>query len=371
MIRILQSVKRLRWNKLDTYILKKFLGAFFLSLGLLMTIVVVFDLSENLNRFLQYNAPFSAVVTERYFNFIPIFANLFANLFTFISVIFFTSKLSNQNEIISIYNGGISFKRLLVPYLTGAFLIASFSFLIANFYIPGATQRLADFSLKYMARKKEITNNDLHIKVSENTYLYIGHWNVQGATGDDFTYEVIGEDYTKYKISAKQISYHPETNHWMLNNYVIRAIDNQGEESVTFGDLLDTTFNFSHTEFNKTEKTAETMSYRELRRFIKEEKMKGSNLVKFYEIEKHKRMTIPFGTIIMTLLGFSVASRKTQRGVGVHIFIGLALSFIYIFFQQVSNTFAISGTLSPLIASWLPNLIYLCICIYMLEKAQK
>ncbi|MCQ2285616.1 MAG: LptF/LptG family permease [Bacteroidales bacterium] len=364
-------LKKFRWNRLDSYILKKFLGSFLLALALLMTIVVVFDLSENLNRFLQYNAPVSAIITQRYFNFIPIFANLFANLFTFISVIWFTSKLSNQNEIISIYNGGISFNRLLVPYLTGAIIIAISSFCIANFYLPGANQRLADFSLQYMARKKDISNYDLHVKANDSTYVFIGHWNVNESLGEDFSYEIIGEKYTTYKVKASEVSYDEKDNRWHLKNYVLRTIDGQGNEEVSHGDELVTTFNFDHNDFNKTEKSAEVMSYQELRKFIDSEKEKGSSLVKYYEIEKYKRTTIPFGTIIMTLLGFSVASRKTQRGVGVHIFIGLALSFIYIFFQQVSNTFAISGQLSPAIASWLPNMIYFVICLYMLKHAQK
>jgi len=364
----MQGKKRgFRWTLIDSYILKKFLSSFLLSIALLMTIVVVFDLSENLNRFLQNNAPVSAIIIERYFNFIPIFANLF----TFISVIWFTSKLSNRNEIISIYNGGISFKRLLVPYITGAFIIAVFSFFVANFYIPRANEQLDEFSFKYMLRRKDISNYDLHVKTNDSTYLFIGHWNVKGFEGEDFTYEIIGKDYTKFKLKAGNISYDTTRNRWLLNRYVIRRIDQNGCESIRYGSTLDTVFDFSYVEFNKNDKTAATMSYHELRKFIKEEKEKGSSLVIYYEIEKHKRMTIPFGTIIMTLLGFSVASRKTQRGVGVHLFIGLALSFVYIFFQQVSNVFAISGQLSPAIASWLPNGIYLVICIFMLRRAQK
>ena len=370
-VKMWRKISNFKWTLIDSYILKKFLSSFILSIALLMTIVVVFDLSENLNRFLQNDAPVSAIITERYFNFIPIFANLFANLFTFISVIWFTSKLTNRNEIISIYNGGISFKRLLVPYLAGAFIIAVSSFCVANFYIPKANERLAEFSLKYMSRRKEISNYDMHIKTTDSTYLYIGHWRVNESEGEDFTYEIIGKDYTKFKVKAGSIVYDENTGRWTLERYLIRRIDDNGQETVRYGGRLDTVFDFKHTEFDKTDMTAETMSYTELRQFIKEEKEKGSSLVIYYEIEKHKRMTIPFGTIIMTLLGFSVASRKTQRGVGVHLFVGLALSFIYIFFQQVSNVFAISGQLPTAVASWLPNGIYLVICIVMLRHAQK
>lgn len=359
------------WNILDTYILKKFLASFFLSLALLMTIVVVFDLSENLSRFIANEAPVKDIIVGRYFNFIPIFANLFANLFTFISVIWFTAKLSGQNEIISIYNGGVSFKRILVPYLTGALILCIGSFALANFYIPKANEELEAFRWKYMAKNKMISNYDLHVKTAANTYVYIGRWQVQNNSGEDFTYEIVGEKSNKFKIRAAQATYDESKQLWHLQNYVLRRIDDAGHETVHYGTSLDTVFDFQHTEFSKSEKTAETMSFSELRTFIKEEKEKGSSLVIYYEIEKHKRLAIPFGIIIMTLLGFSVGSRKTRRGVGVHIFIGLALSFIYIFFQQVTNTFAISGSLSPALASWLPNIIYLVVCAFMLKFAQK
>lgn len=362
---------RIGWKMLDSYILKKFLSSFLLSIVLLMTIVVVFDLSDNLSRFLSNNAPLKAIITERYFNFIPIFANLFTNLFTFISVIWFTSKLSNQNEIISIFNGGVSFNRFMFPYLTGALIIAFASFSLSNFYIPQANKQLNTFNEKYLNRKKDFSRFDIHIKVDENTYVYMERWKKTSLKGENFTYEKLGRLFTTYKLKASEIQYNKEQDNWTLYNYVIRTISPNGTERIRSGDRMDTVFNFKHTEFSKTIATAETMSFRALRKFIKEEKEKGSSLVKYYEIEKHKRMTTPFGTIIMALLGLSVASRKTQRGVGVHIFVGLTLSFLFIFFQQVSDTFAVSGNLSPLIASWLPNGIYLVICIIMIRFAQK
>lgn len=361
--------RRISWNKLDTYILKKFLSAFLLSLALLMTIVVVFDLSDNLNRFLSHDAPFREILVGRYFNFIPIFANLFTNLFTFIAVLWFTSKLSSHNEIISIYNGGISFRRLLQPYVAGALLIAVASFALSNFYIPQANERLDAFNREYLYLTREVTHSDMHIKIAGNTYVFMQHWRESEHTGENFTYEILGNKQVRYKLKAASVEFHEESNSWTLHHYLIRTLSDSGEETVRQGERLDTVFNFNHNEFNKTVKTAETMGYRALRKFIAEEKEKGSNLVKYYEIEKHKRVTTPFGVIIMALLGVSVASRKTQRGVGVHIFIGLALSFLFIFFQQVSNTFAISGNLSPLIASWLPNGVYAGICGFMLWRA--
>jgi len=359
------------WKIIDSYILKKFLSSFLLAIALLMAIVVVFDLSDNLSRFLSNNAPLKAIIFQRYFNFIPIFANLFTNLFTFISVIWFTSKLSSQNEIISIFNGGVTFSRFIRPYLVGACIIALASFLLANFFIPQANANLEKFNENYLRRKRDISKFDIHIKVDDKTYIYVERWKKMSLSGENFTYEVLGSTYTPYKLKASEIQYNIESKKWTLTDYTIRKITSDGTEIIRTGKTLDTVLNFHYSEFNKTVSSADVMSFKALRKFIDDEKKKGSSLVKYYEIEKHKRTAIPVGTIIMTLLGLSVASRKAQRGVGVHIFIGLALSFLFIFFQQVSNTFAISGNLSPLMASWLPNIIYLVICIFMLRFAQK
>lgn len=362
-------VNSLRWRLLDTYILKKFLGSFFYSIALLMTIIVVFDVSENIQRFLDNEVPLSKVIFSYYLNFIPYFINLFIPLFTFISVIWFTSKLSQKNEIIAILGSGVNFYRLMLPYITGAVIIAVLAFAMSNFLIPHTNARLNAFKNEFFY-KKSISNSNIHIKNSSNTYIFVERWEYETKTGQNFSYEKLGNQILAYKIKARTIRYDEENEKWILEDYIKRRVSDNGE-IVERGRSMDTVFNITPQDLNKDVSVVETMTYNTLRNYIKEEKEKGSGFVKYYQIEQHKRMSNPLGTIIMTLLGLSVASRKTHRGIGVHLFIGMGMAFSFIFFQQVSDVFSVSGNLPPALGAWIPNLIFLVICIVMLRFTQK
>ncbi len=363
--------KETRWTIMDSYILFKFLGSVVYSIALLMTIIVVFDISENIHRFLENNIPVSIIITKYYLNFIPYFVNLFFPLFTFISVIWFTSKLSGFNEIISFFNGGVSFYRFAVPYIVGSIILCIISLAMSNIVVPNTNERMHNFKDAYVYKKKIITSSDIHFRNSPQTYVYAERWKKKTSEGEKFTYEVFDTNIISYKLSASEIKYNDDNGHWVLYDYKIRSFDTNGVEHICAGDILDTTFTFLPSDFENDKTVAETMSYRELIRFIDKEKKKGSGLVKFYQIERQKRLANPFSIIIMTLLGLSVAARKTRRGVGVHIFIGLFFVFSFIFFQQVSNVFAISGQLSPALATWLPNILYFFICIILLRFTPK
>jgi len=360
---------RFKWRILDTYILKKFLGSFFYSLALLMTIIIVFDISDNIQRFLDNNVPFFQIVFGYYFCFIPYFFNLFTPLFTFISVIWFTSQLSQRNEFVAILSGGINFYRLILPYLTGSLIIAVLTFFMSNFIIPHTNARLNDFKKEYFHRF-HFSYSNIHIKNSSNTYIFIQHWNQADNIGDLFTYEEIGKDAILYKISAETISYQADSGKWILEKYVKRTVLD-GKESVFIGDRMDTMLNITPQNLSKNVAAIEAMTDKDLRRAIKEEKERSSSFVKYYQMEKSKRLANSLGSIIMTLLGLSVASRKTHRGVGVHLFIGMGMAFSLIFLQQVSDVFAMSGGISPILGAFIPNMIFLVICIIMLRFTQK
>jgi lipopolysaccharide export system permease protein len=362
--------ERLHWRILDNYILKKFLGTFICAIALLMMIVIVFDISENIQRFLDKNITLSDIILRYYLNFIPYFINLFIPLFTFISVIWFTSKLSSQNEIISILNGGISFTRFLRPYIIGALIIALLSLILANFIVPRTQEHFLAFKNE-MTNRRYVTQSVMHIKNSADSYIYLERWEEEPREGYMFTYEVLASQNISYKISAKTVKYNEEIQKWELKNYTKRIIDSNGEERVSTGKQMDTVFNVFPRDFDQDIKIIETMTFQQLHAFIEQEEAKGSSLVKYYIIEKHKRLANPLGTLIMTLLGQSVASRKTRRGVGVHLFFGIGLAFSFIFFQQVSTVFSISGGLPPWLGSWIPNLIFLVICVVMLRFSQK
>lgn len=361
--------EKFKWRIMDSYILKKFLGSFFYSITLLMTVIIVFDISENINLFIERDASLHDIIFKYYLNFIPYFINLFIPLFTFISVIWFTSKLSSNNEIISFFNAGVDFYRFLMPYLVGSVIIVAISFAMANFVIPRTNENLFEFKDQY-TKRKFVSHSNIHVKNSSNTYVYIERWQQGLNEGNYFTYEKLGDKQIEYKLSASSIRYLEDVDRWELRGYTKRRLVD-GVEIVETGQKMDTVFSITPNDFNQDENIIETMSYRKLRDFIKSENEKGSSLVKVYEIEKHKRIANPVGALIMALLGLSVAARKTRRGVGVHVFIGLAIAFSFVFFQQVTKVFAISGSLSPALASWMPNILYAFVCAYLLKFIQK
>lgn len=362
--------EKIGWKILDGYLLKKMLGSVLFSITLLMVVVVVFDVSENIHRFMGHNIPAKVVITGYYFNFIPYFINLFIPLFTFISVIWFTSKLSSQNEIISIFDNGISFNRMLVPYITGAVIIMVFSLILSNFIVPNTNRKLNDFKYQYFG-KRNISTTYQHVKNSKNSYVFVERWDKIEDIGYNFTYEEFSNNAIRKKISAQTIDYDEEQQVWHLHQFTRREISDDGEEIIITGDEMDTVLNIKPMNLYQDVFISETMSYTELRQFIKEEKMRGSSLLANYQIEQHRRLANPVGILIMTLLGVSVSCRKNTRGVGVHIFIGMGLAFTFIFLQQISTVFSVSGGLPPILGTWLPNLIYLAITIVMLKMTPK
>ena len=362
--------ERIGWKIIDSYLLRKMLGTVVFAITLLMTIVVVFDVSENIQRFMSHNIPAMKVITGYYFNFIPYFINLFIPLFTFISVIWFTSKLSSRNEIISIFDNGISFNRMLVPYITGALIIMTLSLVLSNFIVPHTNGKLNDFKYQYFGRKY-VSSAYLHIKNSKNSYIFVERWDKVEGIGYNFTYEEFDSSKIRLKISAQTIDYNEEKQVWQLHRFTRRVITSDNEEIITRGEEFDTVLNILPRNLYQDAFVSETMSYKELRQFIREERMRGSSLLANYQIEQHKRMANPAGILIMTLLGVSVSCRKSTRGVGVHVFVGMGLAFSFIFLQQVSTVFSVSGGLPPVLGTWFPNIIFLIITIILLRMTPK
>jgi lipopolysaccharide export system permease protein len=362
--------EKIGWKIIDSYILWKMLGTVVFAITLLMTVVVVFDMSENIQRFLNHNVPWKEVVTGYYLNFIPYFINLFIPLFTFISVIWFTSKLSSHNEIISIFDHGISFNRMLVPYITGAVIIMIMSLILANFIVPNTNRKLNDFKFQYFGRRS-VNSSYLHIKNSKNSYIFVERWDKMAGEGYNFTYEEFDNSSIRQKISAQTIDYDEDNKIWRLHRYTRRVITPEDEELIFRGEEFDTVLNITPMNLYQDVSVSETMTYTELRQFIKEEKVRGSSLLTNYQIERHKRLANPVGILIMTLLGVSVSCRKTTRGVGVHIFFGVGLVFTFVFLQQISTVFSVSGGLPPVLGTWFPNIIFAIITIVMLRMTPK
>ncbi len=356
---------------LDIYIIKKFLGTFFYAISLLIIIVIVFDVSENIDSFIENDAPFMAIVVDYYINFIPYFINLFIYLFTFISVILFTSKLAGDTEIIAILSSGISFKRFLLPYLIAAVILALASLYLGNFLIPKTNHVRRIFKGTYMEKLTKDNDKHIHLQIQPNTYVYVERYNSGMSLGQKFSLEELDGQKLKYKVMADRISWDSTKNKWHLKNYYIRTFDSLGNQTIESGKGKDTTINLRTTDLYKIKERFEEMNYFELNDFIVREKQKGSIVYKKYEIEKHKRMAGPAAIIILTFIGVALSSRKVRGGIGLHLGIGIALTFSYIMFMQFSTVFSAYGNLSPLAAAWIPNIIYLFIGIYLLQKAPK
>lgn len=355
---------------LDRYIIRKFLGTFFFSMALIILIVVVFDISEKIDDFIGKEAPLKAIIFDYYFNFIPFFLNLFSPLFTFIAVIFFTSQMATRTEIVAILSSGVSYTRLLFPYLLAATVIASLSLYLNNFVIPHATKKQIEFEDIYIRNEFHNHDRNIHKQIAPGNYIYLERYSTEENTGYKFSIEKFNKGQLYYKLMSENIKWDSTKSSWTINNYYVRYINGM-EEFVTKGDKIDTTFAFTPEEFGRKDNTVGTMDYYELNDYIASEKFKGSDNIASYEIEKYRRSAFPFATFVLTLIGVSIASRKVRGGIGMHIGLGIAISFTFIMFMQVSTTFAASGLVSPLIAVWIPNILFGFLSWYLLTKAQK
>jgi lipopolysaccharide export system permease protein len=357
---------------IDAYIIRKFLGTFFFCLALILTIAVVFDFAEKIDNFMEKEAPAHAIIFDYYMNFIPYFAMLFAPLFVFISVIFFTSKMAINTEIIAILNSGMSFRRMMWPYFISSFVIALFTFILTNFVIPKSNLVRMEFEDKYYkSSNRKVTVENIHRQVFKNIYVYMGSFNPLSQRGQNFTIEKFNDSGKLVsKLSSSSVSYDTSKNKWKATNYYLREIKGN-EEIITRGKTIDTALIISPKDFSRDPGFVNTMTYRELDDYIKLLQLQGSDELKLFLIEKHRRYASPFAVFILTLIGVSLSSRKIRGGIGMNIGVGLILSFSYILFLQFASQFSLKGNLGPMLAMWIPNLLYSIIALVLYKMAPK
>ncbi|MEJ6735942.1 MAG: LptF/LptG family permease [Flavobacteriales bacterium] len=358
-------------KKLDIYIIKKFLGTFFFTLLMVICVIIVFDISEKLEDFLKNNAPMKAIIFDYYLNLVPYLANMLSPLFIFIAVIFFTSKMASNSEIVAILSGGVKFNRFLRPFLICAFLLSGLSYYLNNFLIPSANKDRLDFEEVYYRNKLRNFSKDIHIKIDDGTFIYMSNFVVDLNLGNNFSLEKFNTNgELSYKLLSDNAKWDTTTNQWMVTNFVEREI-NGLEETVNSGAKKYLDINLKPEEFKRRTNYIIAMDYFELNDFIEEQKFKGSQQVVLYEVEKHQRIAYPFATFILTLIGVSISSRKVRGGIGLHIGLGLLVSFSYILFMRVSSTFAINSGMPVILAVWIPNIIYSLLAFYLMKKAPK
>lgn len=356
---------------LDWYIIKKFLGTFFYLILLLSAITVVFDISEKIDDFLEKDAPLTAILFDYYMNFVPHLMILLSPLIIFLSVLYFTSRMAFRTEIVAILASGISFWRMMVPYLVCASLLTLGSFMLMNFIIPeGNKDRLA-FEDKYIwGRKLKNMDKNIHRKLDDTKYLYFHELNNLSGVGYKVSLEEIVDGKLKSKIKGDFARYDSITDKWTIQNYTKRTILDSGEV-IERGAKLDTTLNFHPDDVAKRDNVVESMNYFELKDHVKDLRSKGSKEVVHYELEMWNRFAMPFSTFILTFIGVAIASRKVRGGVGLHIAVGLTICGAFILFQKISFTFSTNAGWPAALSVWFPNIIFGIIGIFLLKKTPK
>ena len=366
--------KKPDWSKvglktLDIYILKKFLGTYFFATLLILAVISMFDITEKLDAFLS--APLKETIFDYFASFLPYFANQLSPLFTFISVIFFTTKLADHSEIIAILSSGVSFNRLMRPYMIGAAVIAALTFVLSNYAIPPTNVKRIAYTNKYVKNRAVTTGIDIQMMAAPGTVVYIGRFENSNKMGYRFSMDKFNGKQLVSRLTARTVTYDSTRQyHWMLHDYMIRDFNGMTEK-ITKGNSKDTVIPIEPRDFLISIHDQETFTTPQLSAYIDKQKRRGVANIKEFEIEKEKRYASTAAAFILTLIGLSLSAKKVKGGMGINIGIGLVLSFSYILFSTVTSSFAVSGLTTPFIAMEIPNVIYLAIGLFLYFRAKK
>lgn len=368
--------KKGEWKKrplmtiLDRYILRQFLGTYVLATILFLCVIAMFDITEKLDAFLT--APLKETLFDYFASFLPYFANQLSPLFVFISVIFFTSKLAGNSEIIAILSSGISYRRLLRPYMIGAAILAALTFLLSNYIIPPTNVARIAYTNKYVRNKSVETGTNIQLMASPGNVVYMSRFENYNKTAYRFSMDRFDKDKTIVsRLTARTAQYDSTRQyHWKLRDYMIRDFDGM-KEKVRSGYTLDTIIPIEPKDFLISVNDQETLTTPQLSDYIEKQKMRGVANIKAFEIERERRYAATAAAFILTLIGMSLSSKKVKGGMGINIGIGLVLSFSYILFSTVTSSLAINGITSPFIAMEIPNVVYLLIGIYLFRRVSR
>ncbi len=361
-------------KRLDTYIISKFLGTYFFAILLIISIAVVFDYNENIDKFTQSGAPWNEIIFDYYLNFVPFYANLFSSIFVFISVIFFTSQLADNSEIIAIISAGVSFRRLMVPYFISATIIAALTFYLGSEVIPrGSVTRLA-FENQYKRKQKNATYaENVQMQVDTGVIAFIEHFDGPSKTGYHFSLDKFENKKLVSHLTANKLTYDTINNerfHWKIYQANVRDMHSL-REKITHYDVIDSVIIMEPQDFLFTRDMQQTMTNKELEEYIERQKIRGTGNLRPFQVEYYNRFSSSFAAFIMSVIGASLSSRKRKGGMGVALGIGLVLSVAYAFFQGITAGFATNSTVPPIIAVWLPNIVFTIIAIYLYRKAPR
>ncbi len=356
---------KLGLKRLDRYIISNFLGTYLFAIVLILAITIMFDINEKLDSFLK--APLRATLFDYFLNFLPYFANQFSPLFTFIAVIFFTSKLADKSEIIAMLSTGMSFRRLLLPYMVSAAVIAFATYILSAYVIPPANVKRIEYTNTYVKNKKVEYGSNIQLQVSKGEIAYMSRYDNKLKTGYKFSLETFKDKKLVSRLTANTVKW-DTLDRWQVRDYMIRDLSGK-QEIITRGTRLDTVIPIQPRDFLISKNDHETLTTPQLSEYIDSQKERGVANIKTFEIEYHRRFAMTAAAFILTIIGMSLSSRKVKGGMGLNIGVGLVLSFGYILFTTVTSTFAVSGLTSPMVAMWIPNIVYGIIAVILYRKA--
>lgn len=354
---------------LDWYILKRYLLTFFLMLLLFIPIGITVNLAEKIDRILENRVPFEEVLAY-YFDFTIYFANLLFPLFLFLSVIWFTSKLANNTEVIAFLSSGVSFIRFLRPYFIGATLIAIIALFLGMYWAPKASKGFNEFSYKYLKNKKVAETKLIHSQINDNEYIYVSNFDTKSLRGNNFTLEHFDGNKMTYKIHATAIRFIEKDSVYRLSNYYLRYIG-KDNDSLIFKRRVDTLLGFDLQDLTPPVYVAETLNINELSDFIAREEARGSSNISRYKVVQYKKWSLPVSVFILTIIAVAVSSIKRRGGMGVNLAFGIVIAMIYVFFDKVFGVMAEQSDFSPVVAVWFPNFIFGILAIYLLYNAKR
>jgi len=355
---------------LDLYIIKKFLLTFLMMFLLFIPIGILVDVSEKIDKFKEYDLSFYQIL-DYYSDFVWYYGYFLFPIFVFLSVIWFTSKLSSNSEITAILSSGISFNRFLRPFIISATIIFIVSAFSGMFIVPDKNKSFNEFQYKYLSKNKKDRNlANLYKQISNNEYIYVSSYNPTRNQAYNFSYEFFNDNKLIKKITSRNIRWVEEDSVFRLTDYFKRSFINNNE-IIESRRIYDTMFNFSINDLSSLKYQAKALNFFDLNKFIDEERTSGSPLLNDHLLERNRRLSIPFSVLILTLLAVSVSSFKRRGGIGLNLAFGIALAFVFIFFDKLFSVLVIKSDLNAAIGAWSPNFVFLLITLQIMKIAKK
>ncbi len=357
---------------IDRYILKRYLVTFSVMLLMFIPIGIVIDVSEKVNKMIENHVPFSKIA-QYYLDFTIYFANLLFPIFLFLSIIWFTSKLASNTEIIAILSSGISFSRFLRPYIIGATIVSIGALVMSIYLVPSASGGFKNFRYMYLignGQSEMRDNSDVFRQISKDEYIYVSNFNDMSKIAFNFSMEKFKGDQLEYKLTANRIKWNEDKKNYTLFNYKKRKVGALGD-IIEAGDRKDTIFNFDLDDLTPVVYIAETLSLSDLNKFIDKERARGSSNINIYLVVLYKKYSIPVSAFILTIIAVAVSSMKRRGGMGANLAIGIVIAFSFIFLDKIFGVLAEKSTMPPLIAVWIPNIVFGVLALYLLRNAKR